>query len=348
MAKKVSGNKIDKNDLMKALTAVKPGLSNKEIVIQSTSFVFKDGYVITYNDDIAMINPVTITDEFAIQADLFLNFLSKVKDEQITLTVENKELKINGKKFKAGISIEDVDMPLDNLDNIEEDDWTDLPEHFLHYAKMAAMVCGKDLDRPLFHNVHMNYGVVEGCDNNRMTICDFKDNYFNNILTPADSILKLCNYNVTQYFASDSWLSFRTEDGLIFSCRLYDEDYPELQEIIDSKTNEEEPFVIELPSELDDVLPRAYFFSKSGKDDIETIALKFENDILKVKGKNESGWFSEEIIMDYEYTKLMFNINPLFLKSVMKTTTTVQFYDEEQCISFEDDLAKHIILLADS
>ena len=61
---------INRQNLQKALEIVKPGLSNKEIIEQTTSFAFIDGKVVTYNDEISICHPVEgLTLEGAVKAD---------------------------------------------------------------------------------------------------------------------------------------------------------------------------------------------------------------------------------------------------------------------------------------
>ena len=46
--------KINRKDLIKVLKKVQPGLASQEIIEQSGAFVFTDGRVFTYNDEIAV------------------------------------------------------------------------------------------------------------------------------------------------------------------------------------------------------------------------------------------------------------------------------------------------------
>jgi hypothetical protein len=73
---------MKKTDLIKALEAVKPGLANKEMIEQSTSFAFMEDRVVTYNDEISISHPLKgIPIVGAIKADELYAFLSKVKIE---------------------------------------------------------------------------------------------------------------------------------------------------------------------------------------------------------------------------------------------------------------------------
>ena len=44
--------KINRKELLEVLSLIKPGLSNNEMVEQSTHFIFEAGEVYTYNDQI--------------------------------------------------------------------------------------------------------------------------------------------------------------------------------------------------------------------------------------------------------------------------------------------------------
>ena len=49
---------MKKNDLVEALEVVKPGLANKDLIEQTTSFAFINGNVVTYNDEISISSPI--------------------------------------------------------------------------------------------------------------------------------------------------------------------------------------------------------------------------------------------------------------------------------------------------
>ena len=45
--------RVSREKLMQALEAVSPGLANRELIEQSSCFVFKSGMVMTFNDEVA-------------------------------------------------------------------------------------------------------------------------------------------------------------------------------------------------------------------------------------------------------------------------------------------------------
>jgi len=76
---------INKNELLKELESVTAGTSQREIVEQSSCFVFTKGKVYTYNDEIACQQETSLKIDGAIQASPFLALLRKIQDEQIKI-----------------------------------------------------------------------------------------------------------------------------------------------------------------------------------------------------------------------------------------------------------------------
>ena len=55
---KRGGYNMNREDILEALEIVKPGLASKEHIEQSTCFAFKNGKVMTFNDEISVSHPV--------------------------------------------------------------------------------------------------------------------------------------------------------------------------------------------------------------------------------------------------------------------------------------------------
>ena len=77
----------NRKDLLKVLQLVRPGLAAKEIIEQSTSFIFTKGQVIAYNDEISVSHPVVkgLDLDGAVQANELFALLNKLTDDTIEL-----------------------------------------------------------------------------------------------------------------------------------------------------------------------------------------------------------------------------------------------------------------------
>jgi len=107
--------KINKSNLQKALEIVKPGLASKELIEQATSFAFINGCVITYNDEISISHPVDGLElEGAIQAEKLYSILTKLKTDEIEVTINDKEIILQSGKSKIGLTLQsEIKLPLD-------------------------------------------------------------------------------------------------------------------------------------------------------------------------------------------------------------------------------------------
>ena len=84
---------INKLKFLKALDTVKPGLSNKEQIEQSSSYCFKNQHVITYNDEVSVSCPIEDFDiEGVVNSDELYSLVSKIKNKEIEVNLEGNQL----------------------------------------------------------------------------------------------------------------------------------------------------------------------------------------------------------------------------------------------------------------
>ena len=108
--------KVNREQLLNQLEAVLPGLSTRELIEQSSCFVFKDGKVLTFNDEIACVQTCKIGIEGAVPAMPIVNLLRKMVEEEITILPVNdgKGLRIKGKRKQATIPMEaEIQLPIE-------------------------------------------------------------------------------------------------------------------------------------------------------------------------------------------------------------------------------------------
>jgi hypothetical protein len=127
----VNTNKINRQNLIDALTKVKPGIAQKEIIEQSSHFIFEEDRIWTYNDQIA------ISQEFksgligAVKADEFYKLLNKINDDKLEITNQGGQFIIQGKTITANIKIDpDVKLQPIQAPGLNAKGWQTLPEDF--------------------------------------------------------------------------------------------------------------------------------------------------------------------------------------------------------------------------
>lgn len=309
---------INRGKLLSELTAVKPGLANAERIEQSTMFVFAEGRVYTYNDEIAVSRSTDLKIQCAIPAQEMYQFLSKVNQETLDMTLQEGELIIEGKRIKTGIKIQE-ELPL--LEMIEEmdipDNWIDLPNHFLPAIKLCMFSANiNDRSRPALTCIHLKGQMIESCDGFRLTRYmlgnEYKKLFPHSILIPAYAIKDLLSVSITSYSLGENWIHFGTDDDTVYSCRLYKGNFPELESLIECNGPE-----IQFPMEAVEMIDRATVFSKSDFQNDEFITVSLNDNWIIMSGKGDKGWIEEKMRVKYKDDPITFRIRPKVLRDIL-------------------------------
>jgi len=325
-------------ELITALEEVKPGLANKDIIAQSTSFVFTKNSITTFNDEISVFKPFKSGIEGAVRANELYSLLGKIKDEDIETEVTAGELIIRGKKSEAGIKLEaDILLPLDEVD-IEHTDLIPLPENFIHAITIASNCAAKDLSKPHLTCLHIDGPCVVASDDFRIIRVDFTDEVDSDpILLPASVVKFLGKYKVKSLSHSSGWAHFHTEDGLIFSARVLAGNFPEVDQFLKVEGKE-----LQFPVEVLGMLDRAGIFTAdSTNGDFVTITV--ENRQMMIRGEGDYGWLKETANCKYKGEKFEFCVDPSFIKEILKDLR--KCIVGENALLFEGDNFVHVVAL---
>ena len=125
--------KINREELLNQLESVQPGLSIREIIEQSSCFVFQDGKVITYNDEIFCSQKTPLKIKGAVLAAPLIALLRKMVETEVDIELllvlidETEELEVEAllvlidETEEILVLIEDVEVDeVEVLDHEEE------------------------------------------------------------------------------------------------------------------------------------------------------------------------------------------------------------------------------------
>lgn len=307
--------KVPREKLIQQLDAVAAGLSsNRETVEQSSCFVFRDGTVATFNGEIACTasSPLEITG--AVAAKPLLDLLGKMAEDVVDMAIGEGELRVVGKRRRAGIRLEtEIALPVDTVDDAT--DWQDLDAEFCDAVMAAAACASRDDNNFKLVCVHLHPDYVEACDN--FQLCRFP------IATPLpepclarrDAVKHLPGLGVTEVAVSSNWIHFRNPSGVVLSCRRFLDTYEDLDAMLDMDGTP-----ASLPGGLPEAVEKAMVFAAdSPTDSVVTVRLKSNKLLLRGEGAN--GWFEEQKMVKYQGPPLSFNIAPKLLVEITNRTT---------------------------
>lgn len=324
--------KINRIELVQACKSVFAGVAVKELIAQSSSFVFKNDRIYSYNDEVAVSYPMGVGFEGAVPAKEFLSLITKVKAAEIALTVNKGELILVGSKAKAGLRLdENIILPLEDIGMPEE--WIELPEIFNKAVSFCLFSASKDDSKAILQNIHIKGQFVESCDNYRLTRYNMGDSLDDELLIPAEAAKDIVSHKPTEYAITEGWLHFRNDEDVTFSCRKFEAEYPDFTPYLKCEGEE-----IVFPSTLPEIMDRADVLSDGAR-----VSIILEKDLLIVCTENQAGWFEESVETKYAGTDAEFEIQPEFIKSILKHKGTATV--GEKVLKFESDDFQHVVQL---
>jgi len=326
---------IKKAHLTEALEFVKPGLANRELIQQSTSFAFVGGSIVTYNDEISVKHPFTFGEKQlngAIRADEFYTFLKKVKQDTIELEIEGAEVKFKSGRIRAGFTMEgDIVLPIEQIG--KRSDWCDIPPGFIDHLNKAMGATGRDISRLILTAVNITKeGALTGSDSYKIMHCVLEEELpVEGFLLPARSAVEIVKLQPKYISEGKGWIHFKSENDTEMSCRtLIGEEYPPLEGLLDFSGSE-----FKFPETINELIDRASAFYKRDHILDESISITIADNRVKVKARSETGWMEEKANLRYNGDPIVFEITPYLLKDILNETQV--FHLGDRMIKFEGE-----------
>lgn len=309
--------KVDKQEFLNALQRVTPGLAAREIVEQSSCFVFLNGHVVTYNEEVACRFPFDAGFEGAVTGKKLQEILGKLKENYVTVTVGEGELllkpttdKGKGTGRSCGITMEsDVTLPVDTVEKVSK--WRKLPDGFLEAIEISRQCTVKEHDSFFLTCINIAPEYIEACDNFQVVRYDIKTGLKRSTIVKADSVKAIVELEMTKFSITKGWMHFKNVDGLELSCRRYDEEYPSLDKFHDDDKGNK----VTLPVTLKDAIDKASIFSEDNPDG-DNVSVTINKNRIEIAGRGSSGWYREKKKSNYTGQEISFEMPPKLLAEI--------------------------------
>lgn len=309
--------RVNRLDLLNTLKAVQPGLAKKEIVDQSNCFIFMDGKVMTYNEEIACTSDTELKIEGAVQAEPLLAILEKMQEDEVEIKQGEGELLYRGKKREGGIRMEEeAILPIDDVDMPKK--WGRIDENFVDAVSMVGKCAGTDASHFNTTCVHIFPKWIEACDNSQVARFKLRTGISEPTLVRRSAIKHIQDLGFTEIGTTASWLHFRMKGDTetILSCRRYLRDEMDTAAMFDvGKLLEVEGTPITLPKGIVEAASKAQIFSQDNSDDT-MITIQIKSGKMRITGRGVSGWYRETKAAKYEGPPLSFRIDPRLLEEI--------------------------------
>lgn len=328
-------SQIKRQVLVDALSQLKPGLSQKDIIESGQCFSFHSDHIVTFNDLMSVAVPLETGIEGAIKAEEFYKLLDKIKGEDLTLIKSENEIRISCGKVKAGLSVSSKVLPALEPEN----EFLLLPKGFKEAINLCQFSASRDMTRPHLTCVHIQDQFITSSDNYRITEMWMDEPSPYNFLLPADAVEHLLRYNLTHLSLDLSWAHFLDEiTGVVFSCRLKAGDQMDV-----AKFFEVEGTTVKFPSDLKDTLERTNIMVEGDSNLDLNIKLRLETGKLICRGEKSIGWVEETVDIDYAGEPVDMLVNPLFLAQILSRTQEM-IVNQEVCMFWGSNF-RHLMML---
>jgi DNA polymerase III sliding clamp (beta) subunit (PCNA family) len=336
--------KINREEFLKVLALVRPGLSKKEIVEQSIHFIFDGENISTYNDYICISHPFKTDFKCSIKAEEFYKLLQSMKEDNIIIDCDKDMLvKINGKSSRAGLTaIKEgkIDEYIKELDTKNIKRWRVLPKDFIEGVFLCMFSVSKDMTSGTLSCLSIKDDNISSSDNLRISRYTMEDSIKNEVLIPLQSVIELVKYPVVKYCLVDSWIHFKTEEGIIFSSRIMKGDFPDIDNFFELKGTS-----IKLPKELQSALQMTKIVVENSIDVIDQkIEINISKELITCRGDGNTSWAEKDVPCIYKGKEIKFLVNPVFFTEILNKTVSVVIGEGKALFKSADNF-KHIMVL---
>jgi DNA polymerase III sliding clamp (beta) subunit (PCNA family) len=310
---------IDRETFLNDLQMVKGGLSAREFTEQSSCFVFKEGWVMTFNDEVACRKKIQPTKlHGAVPATRLLEILDKIEDPKLRVGSKDGELIFRGKKKGFAVTKEkSIVLPIDQVESPGE--WRALPTNFADALGRVKKCVSGDETKFILTCVHLHPEFIEACDSRQLFRHRMDLGLKEAVLVRGVALNEIVALEMDHISITESWIHFKKEgkdgnDSLIYSCRKYAEPFPDLNSVLKIKGRN-----VVIPRGLQMTAERAGVFADDSSSGEPWVTVTMSPGRMVIRGEGNSGRYWENKKIDYEGPEISFIINPSLLRDIAET-----------------------------
>jgi len=319
------------------LEKLKPAISQ-----DNANFVFTKTNIGSYNNTIAILANFKTDFECSIPAEELIQILKKIKEKEINITQDDKNLLISSKKTKAKLSVDLVDDSKEVLNALKikkaKKQLRDVPEDLQEALKICMFSAGQDKNDLLLSSVFIKDNEVISSDDQRISKFELSEKVSTPFLLPVFNIKELIKFKLKKYYVGTNWIYFLTEDDFMICSKVINEEYFNIGDQFEFEGKK-----IELPDELKEALNTALILADGDSKEDKSVIIVMKKKKLVCKGENDLGFVQKEISCDYKGKEIKICINPYFLLEILDKTNVMKVSDDR--ILFEIDNFSHVMAI---
>lgn len=218
--------RVHREDFLSVLESVQPGLTPKDTVDQSSCFVFDQGNLIVYNDEVRLMvrSPLGREVQGAVRAKRFMDSLSRLPEDDLYFELDRGKLRFRTTKGRKGhFDIEtEIYSKYASVDSVAT--WKLLPKDFCEAVAMVQE-CARSTGQFAHTVVHVTPTFLEASDDFELCRWALNTGFAGPVLLRKDCVRHVTSLAMVEFAETKNWVHFRNADGLALSCRRYEDPY---------------------------------------------------------------------------------------------------------------------------
>ena len=301
---------IERKEFLQALKRALPGVEAGNVILEGAdTFIFADGYIHSYNDNISVSVPFPIVNKKgetvsgALKAKDFYDLINRLSGTTLNLFPKESAWVVKAGNSTAELTLLDTSI-ISHVQNLlpGKIKWNSLPERFMD----GLAICKFSANKSVLSGVFAQDDLLLSTDNIRVNSYKMDAEVAESFWISDSAVSELVKLNnPKKYFISKAWIHFLTADKDIFSCkRLAQDKYPvaKLQKLLTSHQKEKDDISNDLPESLMDAVNRAAALSQN-IESFDTIKLTFTKEHIEVFSQRPSGKFTENVAWTKAFKK---------------------------------------------
>jgi hypothetical protein len=293
---------VKRTELLKALKQCLPGIENGNSVLEGADlFIFKNGFVHSYNDVISVSVPVKSEGlleegiEGAVRAEEFYGIINKFGGDMIEFAVGTGKWILKSGKAKAELTLMAGDFS-ERFENVTPDKkkWLEISPEFSTGLGICRMTNNKNPISGLF----ITSKDVVSSDGFQINHYKYNEAPFENFWISDDSASELLKVGVlTHIQLKGTWAHFKTADNTTFSVKTLQAEkwpYEKILSVLGTNKKTKTAVAATFPKELFDAIDRASSFYLDISD-TKAVRLLITPKHILVSAERIAGKFEEKV-----------------------------------------------------
>lgn len=309
---------VDRQKWLHQLESVSPGLASKGAIEQANCFIFEGDTVRTYNDEIACISPCLVNLQGAVQAQVLLDLLRRLKEDTLVVIQKEGEIVVKGKNRKCGIRYE-KEITLPGGDLVIPKSFKKFGTDFLEGVELVRHCVSTDESKPALSCISFSGAKMEASDGYQCGKYELKESVSSeNFLVHGSALKHVLNLGMRSIAVTDKWVLFRNKSEVILATRKVIDEWPALDKFYEVVGNE-----VILPKGVGEAIERAVIMAEEIQE-VLYVKVELEEGSLRLSGSGSLGWYTEKKKVSYKGAPLAFLIRPDLLKRISESHNECQ------------------------